>query len=191
MPPDFMVRGLLQWLISLKDITQTLVDTRMWISNHIHMIMYVVIILPCSNFNGGLVKPPLKLWYAGVIKKINLRNYIDLSRCQLNHASICGPTKFIIASFLGHACTPDPDATPPHVIFFLVDDLGMWRHDRETLSASLTQWENISPVTGGYDSHHIWPLMSIFDNFFVVNQTSFWTNCRVAGHLRRHNFHVM
>ena len=32
-----------------------------WISKYVHVKQYDTISHPCSNFNGGLIKPPLKL----------------------------------------------------------------------------------------------------------------------------------
>ena len=44
-----------------------------WISDYIHSFQWDVITHPCSNFNGGLAKPPLKLGHGWVIT--SHRNY--------------------------------------------------------------------------------------------------------------------
>ena len=46
---------------------EELIKVRALISNdYLHSFLWVVIIHPCYNFNGGLIKPPLKLRYGWV-----------------------------------------------------------------------------------------------------------------------------
>ena len=48
-------------------ICQTSIWIRAWISNYIHVKHWAVIICPCPNFDGGLVKLLLKLGHGWVI----------------------------------------------------------------------------------------------------------------------------
>ena len=49
-------------------IKQTSAKFRCWINNYIHIKLWAVNIHPCPNFNGGLVKPPLKPGNGWVIR---------------------------------------------------------------------------------------------------------------------------
>ena len=51
----------------LNKIDYTNVRIRRWISNYIHVKQWDVITHPCPNFNGGLIKPLLKLGHGWVI----------------------------------------------------------------------------------------------------------------------------
>ena len=46
----------------LINISLTSVSIRAWINNYIHIKQRDVIIDPYPNFNGGVVKPSIKLW---------------------------------------------------------------------------------------------------------------------------------
>ena len=45
----------------------TKIQIAAWISNYIHSTLWDVNTRPCPKFNGGLVKPPLKLGHRGVM----------------------------------------------------------------------------------------------------------------------------
>ena len=47
-------------------IVNIVIQIRPLTNNHIHCFKWDVITHPCPNFNGGLVKPPLKLGYGWV-----------------------------------------------------------------------------------------------------------------------------
>ena len=140
-----------------------------WINNYIHMREWDVIIHPHSNFNGGLVKPPLKLGHGWIItyhRKLSMYIFIhvnpsgpylvitvptgitlpngarpSVANCKLTTVKLCMVAlQFIWLLVIWIYCFwSDIDEYKDHEWW--------WRDDMEHLSTLLALCEGNPPVT--------------------------------------------
>ena len=72
------------WHLLLTGISSNNIGIMTWVNNYIHVNHWDVITHPCRNFNGGWIKPPLKLGHGWVIASHTTRVWLLITDPWLN-----------------------------------------------------------------------------------------------------------